>query len=173
MGGISNMEYGWSDVVVNRALIHSESQATMVVGGPRPSMQSSIRSSLDQVGAGIRPKLPGDKIMVNEWTPPQQSMMASQLMEVDQLRTLQTYVKHVEEELAKHTELRPAMQLAFSTRHPNTTKAMANWENKSSYLLREIVKFKTYVDSLMMAQKEKEKILMKGEKEKEKKDEKT
>jgi Pleckstrin homology domain/Sec7 domain len=168
MGGISTMEYGWSDAVVNRALIHSESQATIAVGGPRPSMQSSIRSSLDQVGAGMRPKLPGDKIAVYEWTPPQQSMVASQLMEVDQLRTLQTYVKHVEEELAKHTELRPAMQLAFSTRHPNTTKAMANWENKSSYLLREIVKFKTYVDSLIMAQKEKEKILMNGDKKNEK-----
>ena len=164
MGGISNMEYGWSDAVVNRALISSESHPTMPAGAnPRPSIQSSLRCSIDQVGS-MRPKLPGDKITINEWSPPQQSMMASQLMEVDQLRTLQTYVKNVEDELAKHNELRPAMQLAFSMRHPNSTKAMANWEKKSSYLLREIVKFKTYVDSLLHAQKEKERVLgMKGE----------
>jgi Pleckstrin homology domain len=158
-GGISNMEYGWSDSVINRALVNSESHPSIPLGSRRPSMQSSLRSSLDQVGGNVRPKLPGDKVAINEWTPPQQSMMASQLMEVDQLRTLQAYVKNVEDELAKHNELRPAMQLAFSTRHPNTNKAMTNWERKSSYLLREIVKFKTYVDSLLLAQKDKERVL--------------
>jgi hypothetical protein len=35
---------------------------------------------------------------------------------------------------------------------------MANWERKSAYLLREIVKFKTYVDSLKAAQQQKEVI---------------
>jgi hypothetical protein len=85
-------------------------------------------------------------------------MMASALMEVDQLRALQTYVKNVEDELQKHNELRSAMILAFSPRHPNSTKAMANWERKSSYLLREIVKFRTYIDCLQAAQAHKEKI---------------
>jgi len=35
---------------------------------------------------------------------------------------------------------------------------MANWERKSSYLLREIVKFRTYIDSLAAAQAQKDKI---------------
>lgn len=35
---------------------------------------------------------------------------------------------------------------------------MANWERKSSYLLREIVKFRTYIDCLNAAQSQKEKI---------------
>ena len=35
---------------------------------------------------------------------------------------------------------------------------MANWECKSSYLLREIVKFRTYIDCLQAAQAQKEKI---------------
>ena len=35
---------------------------------------------------------------------------------------------------------------------------MANWERKSSYLLREIVKFRTYIDSLEGAQKQKDRI---------------
>lgn len=33
---------------------------------------------------------------------------------------------------------------------------MANWQRKSDYLLREIVKFRTYIDSLVAAQKAKE-----------------
>ncbi len=48
--------------------------------------------------------------------------------------------------------------MQFTPRHPNNTKAMTNWERKSSYLLHEIGKFGIYVDSLEAAQKEKEKI---------------
>lgn len=35
---------------------------------------------------------------------------------------------------------------------------MANWEKKSSYLLREIVKFRTYIDCLQTAEASKHKI---------------
>ncbi|KAL8812648.1 MAG: hypothetical protein Q9200_000876 [Gallowayella weberi] len=154
VGGVSNVEYGWSESVINLALIPQENRPPSNAGNARPSLQSSIRSSLDQ--GSVRPKLPGDRIPISDWTPPQQSMVASVLLEVDQLRALKTYVKNVEEELQKHNELRSPMLLAFSTRHPNSTKAMANWERKSSYLLREIVKFRTYIDCLQAAQAQKE-----------------
>lgn len=157
MGGVSNMEYGWSDVVVNRNLIDSHRATTNGSGGSRPSTQLSIRSSIDHTGS-VRPKLPGDRIYINEWNPPQQSMFASQLLEVDQLRALQTYVHGVEEELQRHNELRGPMQLAYSVKHVNAGKAMNNWEKKSSYLLREIVKFRTYIDTLQNAQVTKERL---------------
>lgn len=35
---------------------------------------------------------------------------------------------------------------------------MGNWERKSSYLLREIVKFRTYIDCLQAAQTQKDAI---------------
>lgn len=35
---------------------------------------------------------------------------------------------------------------------------MANWERKSQYLLREIVKFRTYIDTLTAAQTQKQNI---------------
>lgn len=41
----------------------------------------------------------------------------------------------------------------FSKSSPNALKATANWEKKSSYLLREIVKFRTYIDTLEAAKK--------------------
>ncbi|KAL8789105.1 MAG: hypothetical protein Q9213_001368 [Squamulea squamosa] len=154
MGGVSNVEYGWSESVINLALIPQENRPPSNAGNARPSLQSSIRSSLDQ--GNVRPKLPGDRILISDWTPPQQSMVASVLLEVDQLRALTTYVRNIEKELQKHNEMRSPMLLAFSSRHPNSTKAMANWERKSSYLLREIVKFRTYIDCLQAAQAHKE-----------------
>lgn len=47
---------------------------------------------------------------------------------------------------------------------------MANWERKSSYLLREIVKFRTYIDSLTAAQTQKERIYAEREISEEKED---
>ena len=130
VGGISNIEYGWSESVINVSLLNTESDASSaivrshgphVLGPPvgdrsRPSLQSSIkstRSSLDQ--SDCRARLPGDRVVITDWTPPQQSLIASVLMEVDQLKNLLTYVKNITEELEKHNELRAAMLLAVSS----------------------------------------------------------
>ncbi|KAF8860630.1 hypothetical protein BDZ45DRAFT_587939 [Acephala macrosclerotiorum] len=161
VGGISNIEYGWSDAIVNNALVNAINDSTRPsTSGNRPSIQSSLRSSLDQgyASSGPRARLPGDKITISDWTPPTQSMRASNLMEQDQLKTLSDYVSGIEEELQKHNQLRSPMLLAFTPRHPNANKAMANWEKKSSYLLREIVKFRTYIDCLQAAQFGKDKV---------------
>ena len=98
----------------------------------RPSIHGSIRSSMDHGGAGgaggagagagssgfgsgsSKARLPGDRVVVSEWTPPTQSMMASALLEVDQLRALTDYVKDIEEELSRHNELRGALVAAVS-----------------------------------------------------------
>ncbi|PQE28207.1 Sec7 domain-containing protein [Rutstroemia sp. NJR-2017a BBW] len=161
VGGISNIEYGWSDEIVNNALVTAinESNVRPSTGGGRASMQSSLRSSMDHAyGGGVKARLPGDKILISDWSPPIQNMRSSNLMETDQLRTLVAYVQSIEEELQKHNMLRNPMLLAYSPRHHNAQKAMANWEKKSSYLLREIVKFTTYIDSLHAAEALKQKI---------------
>ncbi|TVY71206.1 PH and SEC7 domain-containing protein, partial [Lachnellula suecica] len=160
VGGISNIEYGWSDSIVNNALVTAINDSTgprperSSTSGARPSLQSSLRSSSDQgySNGNVRPRLPGDRIAISDWTPPTQSMRASNLMEEDQLQTLTTYVAGIEEELQRHNQLRSPMLLAFTPRHQNSQKAMANWEKKSSYLLREIVKFRTYIDCLVAAE---------------------
>ena len=118
VGGISNIEYGWSDAIVNNALVSAISESVASsrpsTGGPRPSMQSSLRSSIDQSGYP-RTKLPGDRITITDWTPPTQSMRTSNLMELDQLATLLGYVASIEEELQKHNQLRSPMLLAVSS----------------------------------------------------------
>ncbi|KAF4547691.1 Sec7 domain-containing protein 1 [Elsinoe fawcettii] len=124
--------------------------------GTRASIAGSIRGSIDH--GMMRARTAGDKVTLEEWKPPAQSMMASQLMEVDQLQGLKDYVASVEGELTKHNDLRAQIPGAYSPRHPNLIKAIANWEKKSAYLLREIVKFRTYIDALNLAQEEKKRI---------------
>ncbi|KAI1437329.1 hypothetical protein GGR50DRAFT_97054 [Xylaria sp. CBS 124048] len=176
VGGISNIEYGWSDAAINSALIAaSEEPATLQRPGSsaaaRPSThghsrqgsrQSSLRSSFD-VGGNPRAKLPGDRIHIADWAPPSQSLRPSQCSETEQLETLLAYVKSVEDEFQLHNQLRSPMLLAFTPRGPNAVKSMANWERKSSYLLREIVKFRTYVDSLQQANDRRKEIYIERE----------
>ena len=206
VGGISNIEYGWSDAVISNVLIGPMDESTNNLNGRpgtaasstkghsrtgsaanagtaaiavgRSSMQSrgSMRSSsfdfgrpgsvassgaLGNIAPGSVPrhtKLPGDKIHVAEWTPPAHSLRPSDVSEKDQLQSLLTYVRSIEKELQSHNSLRSHMLLAYNPRGNNAAKAMANWERKSEYLLREIVKFRTYVDSLTAAETRKAEI---------------
>ncbi|KAI8169634.1 PH and SEC7 domain-containing protein [Colletotrichum sp. SAR 10_71] len=177
VGGISNIEYGWSDAIINNALVTAiNEQATGQSPGrnsrpgsstanPRPSFSSgTFRSgSIDHgsggaYGASRGAKLPGDRITISDWAPPAQSMRPSNLPEEEQLESLTSYVKGIEDELQTHNQLRSPMLLAFTPRGNNANKAMANWERKSAYLLREIVKFRTYVDCLQQATTRKNEI---------------
>jgi hypothetical protein len=117
MGGVSSVEYGWGENVVNPALIRQDSTPSAQGHMPRPSMASSLRSSVDHHTGVVKPRLPGDKVVLSDWSPPVQSMVASNLMEVDQLRALTNYVKNVEDELARHNELRAPMLIAVSFRY--------------------------------------------------------
>lgn len=121
VGGISNIEYGWSDAIVNNALvlaINENLPPRPSTSAPRPSIQSSLRSSFDHVSStgpgGFRSRLAGDRVIIADWTPPTQSMRASNLMEQDQLATLLAYVQGIEDELQKHNQLRNSMLLAVS-----------------------------------------------------------
>ncbi|KAG6290813.1 hypothetical protein E4U09_004227 [Claviceps aff. purpurea] len=192
VGGISNIEYGWSDAIVNNALVGAINESTTSlslnpggggggggVGSGRSSRPGSsaathgrknstasgnIRaSSFDHVSGAFthnsgRGKLPGDRLHVAEWTPPTQSMRPSNASEAEQLNILIAYVKSIEKELQVHNRLRSPMLLAFTPRGQNATKAMGNWERRSAYLLREIVKFRTYVDCLQQAEARKKEI---------------
>ncbi|GKT82472.1 sec7 domain-containing protein [Colletotrichum tofieldiae] len=160
VGGISNIEYGWSDAIINNALVTAINEQTT---GPTPGRQrSNSRPGSGAANPRPRPrgpyssggrgnKLPGDRIHIAEWAPPTQSMRPSNLPEEEQLETLLAYVKGIEDELQVHNQLRSPMLLAFTPRGSNAVRAMANWERKSAYLLREIVKFRTYVDCLQQA----------------------
>jgi hypothetical protein len=113
-GGVSSMEYGWGENVINPALLGQDNVSSVQGHMPRPSMASSLRSSMDQAAGAPRPRLPGDKITLSDWSPPTSSMMASNLMEVDQLRALTDYVKNIEGELAHHNELRAPLLITVS-----------------------------------------------------------
>ncbi|OLL26049.1 PH and SEC7 domain-containing protein [Neolecta irregularis DAH-3] len=141
--GITNEEYGWGEYLDNIENLEDDDEAERT----RCSTGMSVRSSENS----IRWKLPGDRVVVKDWKPPQQSLMSSSLSEDEQLKSLKTYVNRLEKEFELHNDLRAKMLRAFNLKHSNGQKALNNWEQKSQFLLKEIVKYKIYTDGLAKA----------------------
>ena len=138
LGGVSNVEYGWSAAVIDPLYllpVPPPSSATPTPSSPdssplldnsrkgsvsqgqqqqRPSMQGSVRGSNDHHIAPVRIKLPGDRAVIAEWAPPQASMMGSRLLEVDQLRTIGAYLANINADFAQHKRVREGMEKAVS-----------------------------------------------------------
>ncbi|KAH0827486.1 hypothetical protein J3R83DRAFT_4195 [Lanmaoa asiatica] len=137
-GGVSNMEYGWSRV----SDTHPRSRPQ------RPEQRKQVwlagRGS-DRAGAAFAVEREDDD---QYWKPPMPPMISSIHDEETQLEALQKYVGTLKKDLQHHNELREPMAALYEPRSANGVKALSNWEKKSQFLLTEIVKYESYIDSL-------------------------
>ncbi|QSL66822.1 hypothetical protein MERGE_001209 [Pneumocystis wakefieldiae] len=140
LGGVSNVEYGWGECLKemnNRK--GAKNNENLLTNYKSTKTESSYL------------KLPGDRAIIKTWSMPQISLFYNSLKEEEQVNKLKKYVTILENDVQKHNAYRPQILQAFSPRHPNLAKALLNWEKKSQYLLREIVKYKTYLETLSRA----------------------
>jgi hypothetical protein len=89
-----------------------------------------------------------DDITIHEWRAPLLPTISSLLEEAAQLDALHKYVQELNNELDQHHDIKPKMELLFSSHSKNAAKVNANWENKSTFLLHEIIKYQNYCDSI-------------------------
>lgn len=125
---VSSMEFGWGE-----------------------ALQSTETRAIDRRVPGT---LPGDKLVIKEWRPAGQSMVVSDVNEEKQLENIRDYVEHAESDLARHNELRGKLLQAFTPNTLNWKRAHSNWEKKSQFLLQQVIRYKTYSDSLQRAIKD-------------------
>ncbi|KAH7888837.1 hypothetical protein F5I97DRAFT_1804288 [Phlebopus sp. FC_14] len=158
-GGVSNMEYGWSRVVdAIHARSVSDSDTARDFDRTDTLSVRSGRSNRSKFGwrdgvATIRaPQSPwSERTFINDWKPPIPPSIFSIHDEETQLEALQKYVGTLKKDLKHHNELREPMVALYAPRSANGAKAESNWEKKSQYLLTEIVKYESYIDSLRSA----------------------
>ncbi|TBU55815.1 hypothetical protein BD310DRAFT_824986 [Dichomitus squalens] len=153
VGGVSNMEYGWSRVADPVTRGRSISEDDYSIRDTDSQSVRSGRSRFKDMAATVRAdKSPwADRTYINEWKPPLPPSVPSTHDEETQLEALQKHVAHLKEDLQQHNELRTPMTQLYQPRSSNAQKAMTNWEKKSQYLLTEIVKYDSYIDSLQAA----------------------
>ncbi|KAG4305770.1 hypothetical protein PORY_000680 [Pneumocystis oryctolagi] len=142
LGGISNVEYGWG-----QCLEEMENYKKKVKGNKHTIPDSNNSFKTDRFNL----KLPGDRASIKTWNAPQLYLLTNTAKEEEQAKNLKNYIAILEKDAQKHNAYRPLILQAFSPRHPNLAKALLNWEKKSHYLLREIVKYKTYLECLSRA----------------------
>ncbi|GAN03834.1 sec7 domain-containing protein [Mucor ambiguus] len=127
-GGVGNLEYGWG------------------------SCLNDVILDLDAVESGE--KITGkyfhdpDAVSISHWIPPAPTMVSSILDEKAQFESLQAYVNQLNEEINEHREIKRKILVKFQQKGQNHTRAFANWESKSKYMLHEIIKYQNYCDSL-------------------------
>ncbi|KAI0087982.1 hypothetical protein BDY19DRAFT_994406 [Irpex rosettiformis] len=157
-GGVSNMEYGWNRVLdpVTRTKSISDDDRTF-----DKSEAASIRSERSNRSRFKRKDIPAslrgdkspwhDRIIINDWKPPMPPSVPSNHDEETQMEALQKHVAALKDDLVEHNELRLPMTQLYVPRSSNAAKALANWEKRSQYILTEIVKYESYIDSLQAA----------------------
>ncbi|KZT56184.1 hypothetical protein CALCODRAFT_497760 [Calocera cornea HHB12733] len=138
-GGVSNMEYGWNRVIPGSSAYAVEQRADTL----------SIKSSSMSLRIGNSPY--ADRTLIAEWKTPMAPSIPSTLDEETQLESLQKHVKTLQNDLDAHTQLKQPMLQLYTPRSTPYARALANWEKKSQYLLSEVVKYTSYVESLRNA----------------------
>ncbi|RHZ47767.1 hypothetical protein Glove_567g29 [Diversispora epigaea] len=135
-GGVCNMEYGWGRCLeVLNDFSGDLEDVRSVRSDPRSvSSSNSIYSS--------------DRIIIAEWKTPIPPSVSSNHDEDAQLAALKKYKIDLESELEEHKNYWEPMSRLFPPRSHNHTKAFANWEKKSQWLLYEIVKYTTYIECI-------------------------
>ncbi|KAF8174688.1 Pleckstrin homology domain-containing protein, partial [Mycena galopus ATCC 62051] len=158
-GGVSNIEYGWNrlDDTTGRGSSLSDADP---LEAPEKDMSDmmSVRSGRSKFSgwregsATMRGSSPwADRTSVNDWKPPLPPPVSSPHDEETQLEALRKHVVSMKRDLKQHNEYREAMAALYQPRSANAIKAQSNWEKKSQYLLTEIVKYDSYIDSLQAA----------------------
>ncbi|KAF9957281.1 hypothetical protein BGZ72_001967 [Mortierella alpina] len=90
----------------------------------------------------------GDRVVLFEWSVPLPTMSMSVLTEEEQCEALKKYVAGLESDMETHQEHRVPMMKLFLPKSNNYIKAFNNWERRSRHLLKEMVKYQIYVESL-------------------------
>ncbi|KAK9711174.1 hypothetical protein K7432_007966 [Basidiobolus ranarum] len=125
-GGVSNLDYGWRKAGEQQSTLHKTCSAPLP-----PGYDSNA--------------------VLHDWVEPANPMVKSPLNKYQQHENLSKHVKSLESELDHHMKLREVLEARFSPKSSNMIKAFSNYEKKSQYILRELIKYQTYVDCLKRA----------------------
>ncbi|CAJ0760478.1 8497_t:CDS:10 [Entrophospora sp. SA101] len=141
-GGVSNIEYGWG-----RCLALDDDDNN--INDDNKSIMSDMRSTIS-FNSMMHPNSGAshNKIFIHEWKPPLPPGVSSVLDEDSQLAALKKYRADLENDLEEHKNYWEPMSKLFTPRSTNNSKAFTNWEKKSQWLLYEIIKYSTYIESL-------------------------
>ncbi|GJE94948.1 PH and SEC7 domain-containing protein [Phanerochaete sordida] len=143
-GGVSNMEYGW-----NRVLEPDNSDAVSTKSGRSGKSKFSKKEFAATVRGDKSPW--ADRTFINDWKPPMPPTVPSSHDEEGQMDALQKHVAALKDDLVQHNELRGPMMNLYAPRSNNASKALGNWEKRSQWILNQIVKYESYIDSLRAA----------------------
>ncbi|PVZ99092.1 hypothetical protein BB558_004897 [Smittium angustum] len=151
-GSVYNVEYGWYN---NNEFSKDEEKDTYINDSASKS-QPFISSSNTQ--ASSKSTKSTDKLEslrdanrylnIIDWTPPPNPTQSANSNEKLQIESFNKHIEYLESELVIHKTALTSISERFHPRSFVYNKAFHNWEKKAQYLLKELIKYKNYVDCL-------------------------
>lgn len=185
LGAVGNADYGWGrclenvlspDDVLSERECHSEGTGARTRSSISGESFRTNRTSVSGIGAGLRAdsrstectdRYPGNQAHIHDWQPDPPPILISNLSQESQLAALERFIKKLGNELEVHNSKRPLILQAFSLRHPNQIRALANFDRRREYLGRELKRYKLYIGALRHGIKTAREVQNEPEREKE------
>ena len=87
-------------------------------------------------------------VIIHDWQTPASPVISSILEEPTQLEVLHKHVEVLTTQLDQHRDIKEKIETRFMGVSKLSNKALGNWQNKSQYLLQEIIKYQNYCNSI-------------------------
>ncbi|OMJ26660.1 PH and SEC7 domain-containing protein [Smittium culicis] len=155
-GSVNNSEYGWypQNHISNRS-------NSMMELGIEPSINSSKLSGLGSISFSTKKFDKVDSIKdanrfinINDWSPPPNPLHPIYSNEKAQIDAFSKHIDYLDSELNLHKTGLTQISERFHEKSLSYNRAFNNWEKKAQYLLKELIKYKNYVDCLKLAIKD-------------------
>lgn len=173
---------GAATAAFTRFLVTRSTQLTQHPSFHKPQVQEKLKllssyttpGSLVAIYNGIRFKMTSpasdilmigrEKISMTRWREPLASTIMSQLDEQAQINALSKYFKTVEDAYHEHIATGAFIGATYKNRAslPVMALVFGNWEDKFSYILKEIMKYDIYTTTLEMATEDKRTLEIKN-----------
>ncbi|PVU92165.1 hypothetical protein BB561_004002 [Smittium simulii] len=154
-GGVNNVDYGWNNDIEfmkynDQSLKDGANLYDSQNQGENSKADDYIKSNTTSNTQNSFRDYNRNTIIA-DWAPPPDPPQFSNASEQAQIKLFEKHLTYLESELVKHKVCLSTVPERFSPRSSIYTKAFRNWERKAQYLLKELVKYRSYIDCLKKA----------------------
>ncbi|OLY81306.1 PH and SEC7 domain-containing protein [Smittium mucronatum] len=159
-GSVNNSEYGWysQNNLANRSNSMMELGIDSKTNGSKMSVLGSISFSTKKLDKIDSVKDSNRHVNISDWAPPPNPTQLVFHDEKSQIEAFSKHIDYLDNELNTHKTALAQINERFHEKSLVYNRAFNNWEKKAQYLLKELIKYKNYIDCLKAAIKESESL---------------
>lgn len=147
-GALTNIDYGWQNVCPTTSQQHKDTKEVSPPSTVSLKSTSTARTLPRTISRMFQWHSSSDSPAVGEWVEPKAPHVLSTLTIAEQAAQTAECLASLRQELQDHDSVHMPMQAYWAVWPGARARALANWERKRAYLVRELVKYAKYSATL-------------------------